>query len=145
MGRPAPAPALVTRDRLAAVWPPNAAVAVKAGHKPMSPMKAIRRKCLDCCCGQIIEVKLCEAIACPLWPFRAGRHPYTKTRVQEASPAARVPDGTPVAGNSSPSGIGLQDASFGESGAILASNSVETGATFADVRAQRAAVGQSDG
>jgi hypothetical protein len=145
MGKPAPAPERVTRHRLAAVWPPNAAVAAKAGHKPMSPMKAIRRKCLDCCCGQIVEVKLCEAVACPLWPFRAGRHPYTKTRVQGASPEARVPDGTPIAGNPSPYGIGPQDASFSEREAIHASSSVETHAMFGDVRPQRAAEARADG
>jgi hypothetical protein len=145
MGRPSTTADRAHRNQLAAVWPPNAAVAAKAGHKLVSPMQAIRRKCLDCCCGQIVEVKLCEAVACPLWPFRAGRHPYTKTRVQKASPAACVPDGTLVAGNPSPSGIGLQDASFSESEAILASSSLGTSATFAEVGAQRAAVGQPDG
>lgn len=25
----------------------------------LTPMKAIRKKCLDCCCGQRLEVKLC--------------------------------------------------------------------------------------
>ncbi len=49
-----------------------------AGHKPMSPVEAIRRKCLDCSGQQLAEVKLCEAVTCPLWPFRAGRHPYTR-------------------------------------------------------------------
>ena len=91
---------------LAAVWPPTATVAASAGHKPMSPMQAIRRKCLDCSGGQIVEVKLCEAIACPLWPFRAGRHPYTKTRVLEAISEASALSGTPIAQgpSSSPTG-----------------------------------------
>ena len=62
----------MSRQSLAAVWPPTAAVAASAGHKPMSPMQAIRRKCLDCSGGQIVEVKLCEAVTCALWPFRAG-------------------------------------------------------------------------
>jgi hypothetical protein len=108
----------MARDDLAAVWPPTVAVAARAGHKPMSPMQAIRRKCLDCSAGQIVEVKLCVAVACPLWPFRAGRHPYTKTRVQEANSEEQAPGGTPVAQNPSPSGIGLQEASCWESGAI---------------------------
>ena len=68
----------MSRQSLAAVWPPTAAVAASAGHKPMSPMQAIRRKCLDCSGGQIVEIRLCEAVTCSLWPFRAGRHPYTK-------------------------------------------------------------------
>ena len=61
---------------LASVWPPTAEVAREADHEPMSPLRALRKKCLDCCCGQIAEVRLCEATNCPLWPFRAGRHPW---------------------------------------------------------------------
>lgn len=41
----------------------------------MTPMKAIRAKCLDCCCGQYKEVKLCPCSDCPLYPFRLGRNP----------------------------------------------------------------------
>ena len=32
--------------------------------------KAIRLKCLDCCCGNGAEVRRCELRKCPLWPFR---------------------------------------------------------------------------
>lgn len=35
--------------------------------------KAIRLKCLDCCCGSTVEVRLCENRKCPLWRFRMGR------------------------------------------------------------------------
>lgn len=35
--------------------------------------RAIRLKCLDCCCGQSVEVRRCTAINCPLWRFRLGR------------------------------------------------------------------------
>lgn len=35
--------------------------------------KAIRLKCLDCCCGSATEVRLCESRKCPLWRFRMGR------------------------------------------------------------------------
>ncbi len=38
----------------------------------LTPMKAIRKKCLDCCCWQFNEVKLCEITLCPLWPYRTG-------------------------------------------------------------------------
>src|SRR5207247_1499081 len=75
-------------------WPPNAAAAREAGHKPLTPIEAIRRKCLDCSCHQPSEVKLCQAIACPLWPFRAGKHPYTKRRLQEPDFAAPPPKGS---------------------------------------------------
>lgn len=35
--------------------------------------KAIRLKCLDCCCDRANEVRLCTATNCPLWRFRLGR------------------------------------------------------------------------
>lgn len=34
--------------------------------------KAIRRKCLDCCCGNSAEVRRCTATNCPLWRYRMG-------------------------------------------------------------------------
>lgn len=43
-----------------------------------SPIKAIRAKCLDCCCWQRSEVTLCPAKDCPLWAFRFGKNPYNK-------------------------------------------------------------------
>ena len=41
----------------------------------LTPMKAIRAKCLDCCCGQFKEVKLCTCKNCSLYPYRMGRRP----------------------------------------------------------------------
>ena len=35
--------------------------------------KAIRLKCLDCCCGIPSEVRWCQVKRCPLWRFRMGR------------------------------------------------------------------------
>ena len=109
---------MMSRQRLAAVWPPTAAVAAEAGHKAMSPMQAIRRKCLDCSGGQIVEVRLCEAVTCSLWPFRAGRHPYTRTRVLEAISETTARGGTQIPENGSSSPTGLQDASCQESGEV---------------------------
>lgn len=43
--------------------------------------KAIKEKCLDCCCGQREEVKLCPAKGCPLWDYRLGDDPYRQKRV----------------------------------------------------------------
>lgn len=34
--------------------------------------KAIRAKCLDCCCGSSNEVEKCPADDCPLYPYRFG-------------------------------------------------------------------------
>ncbi len=38
----------------------------------LSRKKAIRLKCLDCCCYQQKEVKLCTCENCPLYPYRMG-------------------------------------------------------------------------
>lgn len=35
--------------------------------------KAIRLKCLDCCCGSALEVRLCGIRKCPLWRYRLGK------------------------------------------------------------------------
>lgn len=34
--------------------------------------KAIRLKCLDCCCGNSAEVRRCDLKKCPLHPYRMG-------------------------------------------------------------------------
>lgn len=43
--------------------------------KILSPLKAIRAKCLDCMCDQPSEVRLCPSENCPLWPYRMGHNP----------------------------------------------------------------------
>lgn len=47
-----------------------------AGHKPMSPLRALRLRCVDCCADQPNEVRLCTAVTCPSWPFRMGANPW---------------------------------------------------------------------
>ena len=42
---------------------------------PITPVKAIRKKCVDCCCGALKAVAECESVACPIWPYRMGRRP----------------------------------------------------------------------
>ncbi len=44
----------------------------------LTPMKAIRAKCLDCMCGQVNEVRLCPSTDCPLYPYRMGHNPSRK-------------------------------------------------------------------
>lgn len=46
-----------------------------------NPIKVIRAKCLDCCCGSPKEVRQCPVIGCPLHVFRFGKNPYRKQRV----------------------------------------------------------------
>ena len=53
--------------------------------------KAIRLKCLDCCCGSAAEVRLCEVRKCPLWRFRMGREALADSRGDaEAFPAGQA-------------------------------------------------------
>jgi hypothetical protein len=47
------------------------------GHARMSPLRALRLKCLDCCNGSAQEIQLCTAVDCPSWPFRMGRNPWS--------------------------------------------------------------------
>lgn len=41
----------------------------------MTPLKAIRAKCLDCCCGNSAEVNRCPCTDCSLYVFRFGKNP----------------------------------------------------------------------
>lgn len=43
--------------------------------KKLTPIKAIRQKCLDCCCWSYEEVKKCEMVECTLHPYRLGKRP----------------------------------------------------------------------
>lgn len=51
------------------------------GEIIISPLKAIRANCIECCGGSKNEVKLCTCTKCPLWAFRLGKSPYRKGRV----------------------------------------------------------------
>jgi len=41
--------------------------------KPLTPLKAIRKKCVDCSGGELKEVRNCQFAGCPLYPLRMGR------------------------------------------------------------------------
>lgn len=43
--------------------------------KKLTPLRAIRGKCLDCCTGQFKEVRFCVAEDCPLYTYRLGKNP----------------------------------------------------------------------
>jgi hypothetical protein len=55
--------------------------------RAQNPLKAIREKCLDCCCANAAEVRKCIAVDCPLWPFRMGTNPFRKK--PELAPAEK--------------------------------------------------------
>jgi hypothetical protein len=41
----------------------------------LTPVKAIRAKCLDCTSSQPEEVRNCTIKTCALWPYRFGKRP----------------------------------------------------------------------
>jgi hypothetical protein len=49
-------------------------------HTETNPLKALRARCLDCCCGSASEVRKCSAVVCPSWPFRMGVNPFRQKR-----------------------------------------------------------------
>ena len=64
------------------------------GHSRVSPLRALRLKCLDCCNDSAQEVRLCTAVDCPSWPFRMGRNPWrpplsAEVRTQRAATMTR--------------------------------------------------------
>lgn len=60
-----------------------------AEEKMLTPMKAIRAKCLDCCCWQQQEVRLCPATGCPLHPYRMGKNPNRKVSEERREALAK--------------------------------------------------------
>ena len=43
--------------------------------KTLTPIRAIRAKCMDCCCYSAKEVRLCPSEDCPLHSYRMGHRP----------------------------------------------------------------------
>lgn len=44
-------------------------------QKVLTPIKAIRAKCMDCSNQQYSEVSRCPVTNCSLWPYRFGKRP----------------------------------------------------------------------
>ena len=53
---------------------------MKIETKTISPIRAIRAKCLVCSNGSYNEIKLCPVESCPLHPFRFGHNPNRPKR-----------------------------------------------------------------
>ena len=43
--------------------------------KNLTPISAIREKCLECCCWSFEDVKQCPGKDCALFPYRFGKRP----------------------------------------------------------------------
>ncbi len=62
----------------------------------LTPVKAIRAKCLDCCCGHPSEVRICTAKKCPLYPYRMGKRPKTGGSTPNEVSAQGTPESPPI-------------------------------------------------
>lgn len=70
--------------------------------KHLTPLKAIRAKCLDCSAGIMAEVRLCPVANCALYPYRMGKRPNTQPRQEQlakplASPIKKSKEAHPIA------------------------------------------------
>ena len=65
----------------------------------MTPLKAIRANCLDCCGSSPKEVRLCPREKCPLYPYRFGHRPahhVSASAGQDAGKNSGLCDGFPA-------------------------------------------------
>lgn len=53
--------------------------------KSDTPIKSIRKHCLECSCNQKGEVLNCQIKDCPLYPYRLGKNPNRKRFNKENS------------------------------------------------------------
>ena len=58
----------------------------------MTKLQQIRAQCLECVDGQA-EVRACAFFACPLWPFRMSRNPFSTRTTFSGAAAAKSPSG----------------------------------------------------
>lgn len=49
----------------------------------LTPMKAIRKKCVECSGGSYREVALCTVKKCPLYAYRFGKRPKDEDFIEE--------------------------------------------------------------
>lgn len=49
----------------------------------LTPIKAIRAKCLDCSARQVKEVRECPLTNCPLYEYRMGHRPKGEQDIEE--------------------------------------------------------------
>ena len=71
----------------------------------LTPMKAIRAKCIECCCGNMAEVKECTITDCALYDFRMGKNPNIK--LSDAERARRAEKARENMGNLKYNGGGV--------------------------------------
>jgi hypothetical protein len=52
-------------------------------EKILTPVKAIRAKCIDCCGGVMYQVRECGCPNCSLYPYRMGKNPNRKRNAKQ--------------------------------------------------------------
>ena len=88
------------------------------GHEPMSPLEAIRAKCLDCCAGSAHEVRCCVAVACPSWPFRRGKNPWREVSEGRREAGRRLAAQRAAKSSDPKSDLDFSEGSDGEVGLV---------------------------
>ncbi len=58
-------------------------ISTEEKHSKNTPLKSIRKKCIDCCGDQLAEVRRCHITECPLWPFRMGKNPFHSRKITD--------------------------------------------------------------
>lgn len=51
-------------------------IKAKYFRRVSNPATALRAFCIHCMNGQTAEIRRCQAVQCPLWPFRMGGNPF---------------------------------------------------------------------
>ena len=59
-------------------------------QRTLTPLKAIRLKCLDCSGDSADEVRKYVIPDCPLYPFRLGKNPFRKPPSEKQRAASRA-------------------------------------------------------
>lgn len=58
-------------------------------NKVLTPVKAIRTYCVECCLGSCSEVRQCPSSDCSLHPYRLGKRPQEKITPRQVSKHAQ--------------------------------------------------------
>jgi hypothetical protein len=53
------------------------------GKKRLTPVQAIRAKCIDCSNSQLKEIRTCQIVDCAFYPFRMGKNPNRKRKTEK--------------------------------------------------------------
>lgn len=51
----------------------------------LTPLKAVRNKCIDCSGGSYKEVAQCPIVDCPLYPYRFGKRPKNNSNESDSN------------------------------------------------------------